>query len=221
MLYPPLKKLRYSVGPSICLSVCLYVSPPINAIVFHTLLGAFFDQFSPNLLWELILGRGVLGLQLDTFWQISTEFRPLIEIRNCFSLYLWHSFTDFLQTWYDSRYFERVFWDCRWVNFDKLVQSYSSWFSLEICFHYLWHFFHLSYGPWFRDCLCIENISWWGMMHACSAFKEYYMDFYHATGFLSPCIVCLLFIIKTIHCVIGFVVYCLSAGAYMCPISLN
>ena len=58
-------------------------------------------------------------------------------------------------------------------------------------------------------------------MHACSAFKEYYMDFYHATGFLSPCIVCLLFIIKTIHCVIGFVVYCLSAGAYMCPISLN
>ena len=47
---------------------------------------------------ELILGRSVLGLQMSKFWQII-ELQPLIDVRN-FTLYLWHSFADFLQTWY-------------------------------------------------------------------------------------------------------------------------
>ena len=25
---------------------------------------------------------------MDKFWQISTELRPLIDVRNCFSLYI-------------------------------------------------------------------------------------------------------------------------------------
>ena len=32
------------------------------------------------------VGRSVLGLQMGKFWQISTELRPLIDIRNWFSL---------------------------------------------------------------------------------------------------------------------------------------
>ena len=76
MLYPPFKKL--------CLSVCPSVHH--SALRFHSLLGAFFNQFSSNLLWELILGRSVLGLQMGKFWQISTELRPLIDVSNWFSL---------------------------------------------------------------------------------------------------------------------------------------
>ena len=34
----------------------------------------------------LILGRRVLGLQIGKFLQISTELRPLIDVRNWFSL---------------------------------------------------------------------------------------------------------------------------------------
>ena len=33
-----------------------------------------------------ILGRSVLGLQMGKFWLISTELRPLIDVRNWFSL---------------------------------------------------------------------------------------------------------------------------------------
>ena len=33
-----------------------------------------------------MLGRSVLGLQMGKFWQISTELRPLIDVRNWFSL---------------------------------------------------------------------------------------------------------------------------------------
>ena len=55
-----------------------------------------------------------------------------------FALYLWHFFTDFLQTLHESWYWEGVSWDCRWVNLDKYVQSYGplvyviNWFSLSI-----------------------------------------------------------------------------------------
>ena len=34
----------------------------------------------------MILERSVLGLQMGKFWQISTELRPLIDVRNWFSL---------------------------------------------------------------------------------------------------------------------------------------
>ena len=64
MLYTPLKKIafdRQSIHPS----VHLYVHQ--SAHCFHSLLGAFFHQFSSNLLGELILGRSVLGLQMGKF----------------------------------------------------------------------------------------------------------------------------------------------------------
>ena len=76
MLYPPFKKKRLSVHLSVCPS----------EHCFHSLLGAFFNQFSSNLLLELILGKSVLGLQIRKFWQISTELRPLNDVRNWFSL---------------------------------------------------------------------------------------------------------------------------------------
>ena len=31
------------------------------------------------------IGR-ILGLQMGKFWQTSTELRPLIDVKNCFSL---------------------------------------------------------------------------------------------------------------------------------------
>ena len=34
---------------------------------------------------------------MDKFWHISTELWPLIDVLNWFSLYLWHSFTDFFK----------------------------------------------------------------------------------------------------------------------------
>ena len=48
----------------------------------------------------------VLVLQMDKFRHISTELWPLIEVLNWFfTLYLWHFFTDFLQTWLEKVYF--------------------------------------------------------------------------------------------------------------------
>ena len=82
MLYPPFKKLPLSVR----LSVRLYVCP--SAHRFHSLLGAFFNQFSLNLVRELILERSVLGLQMGKFWKRSTELRSLVDVRNWFSLYI-------------------------------------------------------------------------------------------------------------------------------------
>ena len=32
------------------------------------------------------MGRSALGLQMGKFWQISTVLRPLIDVRNWFSL---------------------------------------------------------------------------------------------------------------------------------------
>ena len=80
------------VWVSVCLYICPSVGPPAcpsvrpSAHRFHYLLGAFFNQFSSNLIWEFILGRSVLSLQMGKFWQISTELRPLINVWNWFSL---------------------------------------------------------------------------------------------------------------------------------------
>ena len=65
-----------------------YVRPYVrsSAHSFHSLLEAFFVQFISKLLRELILGRSVLGLQMGKIWQIRTELRPLIDVRNWFSL---------------------------------------------------------------------------------------------------------------------------------------
>ena len=69
MLYPPFKELRSSVCPS------------IHQRIVFTLLGAFLTNFL-----QTILGRSALGLQMGKFWQISTYLRPLIDVRNWFSL---------------------------------------------------------------------------------------------------------------------------------------
>ena len=84
---PSIKNITFEY-PSVCLSVCLSVCPSVRPSVhrFHSLLGAFFNQFSSNLLYELILGRSALGMQMGKFWQIITALRPLIDVRNWFSL---------------------------------------------------------------------------------------------------------------------------------------
>ena len=80
-----IQKLRSSVRPSVCLSFCLSVRPSFSAS-FSLSAGSIFNQFSSNLLWELIFGRSVLGLQMGKFWQISIELWPLMDVRNWFSL---------------------------------------------------------------------------------------------------------------------------------------
>ena len=125
-LYPAtLKSVGYYVIPSfqkmrsrVFLPFCTSVHPSVS-VSFSLSAGSIFYQLSSNLLWELILGSSVLGLQMGKFWQISIELRPLIYSRNWFSLSILAFIKDFLQTWYESRYCEGVFWDCKWVNFDK------------------------------------------------------------------------------------------------------
>ena len=58
------------------------------------------------------------------FTNFSSMHALLVGVRGrlylaLFTLCLRHSFTYFLQTWYESRYCEGVFWDYRLVNFDK------------------------------------------------------------------------------------------------------
>ena len=90
MLYPPFIKLRSSVRPSVRLYIRLSVHPSVRPSVCQriviTLCWSIFNQISSNLLWELILGRSVLGLQMGKFWQISTDLRPLVNVRNWLSL---------------------------------------------------------------------------------------------------------------------------------------
>ena len=79
MFYHPFKKkLRSSVRPS--------VRPSIrpSARRFHSLLGTFLSNFLQTCYdrW----GRSVLGLHMGKLWQISTEVRPLMDVRNWFSL---------------------------------------------------------------------------------------------------------------------------------------
>ena len=113
--------IRVFIRLSVCLSICMSVSASFSPSTVSTL-----NQFSSNLLWELILGRSVLGLQMGKFWQINTELRPLIDVRIWFSLSIIGGIPlpiffklGMIQTWYESQYCEGVFWDCRWVNFDK------------------------------------------------------------------------------------------------------
>ena len=47
---------------------------------------AFLYRFSSNFVWELILGRSVLGLQMGKFRQICIELWPFIYFTNWFSL---------------------------------------------------------------------------------------------------------------------------------------
>ena len=57
---------------------------------------------------------------MGKFWQISTELRPLIGVRNWFSLSIFGiPLLIFFKLGIKSGYCEGVFWDCRWVNFDK------------------------------------------------------------------------------------------------------
>ena len=49
---------------------------------------------------------------------VCLSVRPSVRLRIVFTL-LGAFLTNFLQTWYESRYCKGVFWDCRWVNFDK------------------------------------------------------------------------------------------------------
>ena len=68
---------------------------------------------------------------MDKFRQISTALWPLIDVIDWFfTLYLWHFFTDFLQTLHEIVWFQ-------------------------------------------NDFLSIENILWWGMLYACSAFISF------------------------------------------------
>ena len=115
MLYPPFKNLHSSVPPSVRSS----------ALCFHSLLGAFFNQFSSNLVYELILGRSVLRLQMGKFQQISTELWPLIDIINwflpsIFGISLPIFFKHCMRVDIGKECFlGRSVLDCRWVNFDK------------------------------------------------------------------------------------------------------
>ena len=58
-------------------------------------------RFSSNFVFELILGRSVLGLYMGEFRQMRTDSLPLINVENWF----WYSIlvifmADFLQTKY-------------------------------------------------------------------------------------------------------------------------
>ena len=77
---PSIQKIAFECPSSVCLSVRLPVRP-IDSASFSLSAGSIFKQFSSNLLWE-----ECLGLQMGKFWQISTELRPLIDVRNLFSL---------------------------------------------------------------------------------------------------------------------------------------
>ena len=91
MLYPPFRKLRWSVRPSVRPSAHRFNSA-----------GSIFQPIFFKLAMRVDIGKECPGMQMGKFWQISTELWPLIEVRNWFSLYLWHSVTDFIKTWYES-----------------------------------------------------------------------------------------------------------------------
>ena len=89
---PPLLKVEvlcytlHSKNASECPSVWPSVCTSVRQRIVFTLCWERFNQFSSNLLWELTFGRSVLGSQMGKLWQISTEFRPLIDVGNWFSL---------------------------------------------------------------------------------------------------------------------------------------
>ena len=159
--------LCYTLHPKNCVksihpSVCTSVRP--SAHHFHSLLGAFFNQFSSNFLWELILGRCVLGLQMGKFWQISTELGPLIDVRNWFSFFLSLAFL--------YRFSSNLVWELilgmsvlglQMGKFWQISTGYGPWVTLETVFHTLslaflyrfssnlvWEFWYWEWVSW--DC---------------------------------------------------------------------
>ena len=85
----PLKKCGVScftihskncVRVSVRLSVRTSIRP--SAHRFHSLLGTFLTSFLQTCYESW--GRSVLGLHMGKLWQISTEVRPLMDVRNWF-----------------------------------------------------------------------------------------------------------------------------------------
>ena len=72
--------VRLSVCMSVSLSVHLFVCPSVWPSVdcFHSLQEAFFNQFD--------IGKECPGIADGYILEISTELRPLIDVRNWFSL---------------------------------------------------------------------------------------------------------------------------------------
>ena len=125
---PSIQKIAFE-RPSVCPSVCLYV--PQSAHRFHSLLGAFFNQFSSNLLWELILERSVRGLQTGKFWQISTELlRPLIDVRNWFSLSL---FDIPLPIFFKLGIRVYIVKECSWIADGQILTNKYRFIALDWC----------------------------------------------------------------------------------------
>ena len=116
---------------------------------------------------------------MDKFHQISTELLLLIYVENwfwCFMLSIIRSIFFKLCMWVD------IMKECYWIAYHLMLSRKYRVMALNLKYDeilytrsrstQLHQSFHLSYGPWFMDRLCIENISWRGMMHACSAFIE-------------------------------------------------
>ena len=57
---------------------------------------------------------------MGKFWQISTELRPFIDVRNWFSPSIFGIPLP-IHFKLGMRVDEGVFWDCRWVNFDRVT----------------------------------------------------------------------------------------------------
>ena len=57
---------------------------------------------------------------MGKFWQISTELRPLVDVRNWFSLSIFGiPLPIFFKFGMRVDIVKEFFFDCRWVNFDK------------------------------------------------------------------------------------------------------
>ena len=72
---------------------------------------------------------------MDKFCQICTELLPFICVENWFPCSISCIFlADCLQTLYMSWYLGGMVWDCRWIDFVKLAQSYCPWFVWKMGF---------------------------------------------------------------------------------------
>ena len=110
---PSIQKIEFEC-PSACLSVCLYVHPSVSAS-FSLSAGSIFNHFFFKLAMRVDIGKECPWIA-DGYYRVTAlDWRKKLV----FTIYLWHSFTDFHQTWYESWYLEGVSWDCRWVNLGK------------------------------------------------------------------------------------------------------
>ena len=77
MLYPPFKKLHSSVHPSPSVSASFSLSA---GSIFQPIFQPIFLKLSMRVdIW-----KECPGIAEGKFWQISTELRPLIDVRNWF-----------------------------------------------------------------------------------------------------------------------------------------